>query len=83
MKLHYWHEREVYTKKGKGISIIKRREREDVSIIKRKEREDVFIIKREKVYEFISEQLRKGYIRSLKLPQTALIFFVEKKNSKK
>jgi len=38
---------------------------------------------REEVYEFINEQLRKGYIRPLKLPQTALVFFVEKKDSKK
>jgi len=27
--------------------------------------------------------LRKGYIRPLKLPQTALVFFVRKKNKKK
>ena len=38
---------------------------------------------REEVYEFIDEQLRKRYIRLLKLPQLALIFFVEKKDSKK
>jgi len=38
---------------------------------------------REKVHEFISEQLRKGYIRLLKLTQTAPVFFVEKKNGKK
>ena len=38
---------------------------------------------REEVHEFISEQLRKGYIRPLKLSQIALVFFVEKKNSKK
>ena len=30
---------------------------------------------REKICEFISEQLRKRYIRLLKLPQTALVFF--------
>jgi len=35
------------------------------------------------VHEFISEQLRKGYIRPLKLPQTVPVFFVEKKNRKK
>ena len=39
--------------------------------------------KREEVYEFIKEQLRKEYIRPLKLPQTAPMFFVGKKNSKK
>ena len=38
---------------------------------------------REKVCNFINEQLRKGYIRSLKLPQTAPVFFVGKKNEKK
>jgi len=38
---------------------------------------------REKVYEFIQEQLRKGYIRLLKSPQTAPVFFVGKKDDKK
>ena len=38
---------------------------------------------REEVHEFIQEQLRKGYIRPLKLPQMASVFFVGKKNSKK
>jgi len=38
---------------------------------------------REEVREFIKEQLRKRYIRSLKSPQTALVFFVEKKDGKK
>ena len=38
---------------------------------------------REEVHEFIQEQLRKGYIRSLKLPQTAPVFFVGKKDGKK
>ena len=38
---------------------------------------------REEVYKFISEQLRKGYIRSSKSSQTALVFFVGKKNGKK
>ena len=39
--------------------------------------------KREEVYEFIKEQLRKEYIRPLKLPQTVPVFFVENKNGKK
>ena len=39
--------------------------------------------KREKVYKFILEQLRKGYIRPLKLSQTALVFFIRNKNRKK
>jgi len=38
---------------------------------------------REEVWKFIDEQLRKEYIRLLKLPQTALVFFVRKKNSRK
>jgi len=38
---------------------------------------------REKVHKFLEEQLRKGYIRPLKLPQTVLVFFVGKKDSKK
>jgi len=37
---------------------------------------------REEVHEFISEQLRKGYIRLSKSPQTVSVFFVEKKNGK-
>jgi len=38
---------------------------------------------REKVHKFILEQLRKGYIRLSKSPQTALVFFIGKKNDKK
>jgi len=38
---------------------------------------------REEVCEFIQEQLRKEYIRPLKLSQTAPVFFVGKKDSKK
>ena len=38
---------------------------------------------REEVREFIKEQLRKKYIRPSKSPQTALVFFVEKKDGKK
>jgi len=38
---------------------------------------------REEVCKFIKEQLRKEYIRPLKLPQIAPIFFVEKKDGKK
>ena len=39
--------------------------------------------KREEVREFIKKQLRKGYIRPSKLPQTVLVFFVGKKDGKK
>ena len=53
-----------------------------------------FILRKEKVYllsregrgevcEFIDEQLGKEYIRLSKLSQIVLVFFVEKKNSKK
>jgi len=38
---------------------------------------------REEMYEFILKQLRKEYIRSLKLPQMAPVFFVKKKDGKK
>ena len=39
--------------------------------------------RREERYKFIEEQLRKEYIKLLKLPQIVLVFFVEKNNSKK
>ena len=38
---------------------------------------------REKVHEFIEEQLRKEYIKSLKSLQMVSVFFVEKKDGKK
>jgi len=38
---------------------------------------------REEVREFVKEQLRKGYIQPLKLPQTVSVFFVGKKDGKK
>jgi len=38
---------------------------------------------KKEVQEFVEEQLRKGYIRPSKLPQTSLIFFVGKKDGKK
>ena len=40
-------------------------------------------VEREKVQEFVKDQLRKGYIRLLKLPQMSLVFFVPKKDGKK
>ena len=46
----------------------------------------VYLLLREergKVHEFISKQLRKGYIRPSKLPQTVPVFFIGKKDSKK
>jgi len=39
--------------------------------------------KGEEVREFMKEQLRKGYIRLSKSPQTAPVFFVGKKDEKK
>ena len=39
--------------------------------------------KREEMHKFIDKQLRKGYIRLLKLFQIALVFLVGKKNSRK
>jgi len=38
---------------------------------------------KKEVQEFVEEQLRKGYIRPSKLPQTSPVFFVGKKNRKK
>jgi len=38
---------------------------------------------KEKIREFVEEQLRKGYIRPSKLPQTSPVFFVGKKDGKK
>jgi len=38
---------------------------------------------REEVHKFISEQLRKGYIKPSKSSQTTPVFFVGKKNGKK
>ena len=40
-------------------------------------------VEREEVQEFVKDQLRKGYIRPLKSPQTSLVFFVLKKDGKK
>ena len=40
-------------------------------------------VEREEVQEFVKDQLRKGYIRPLKSPQTSLVFFVPKKDGKK
>jgi len=40
-------------------------------------------VEREEVQEFVKDQLRKGYIRPSKLPQTSPVFFVLKKDGKK
>jgi len=49
-------------------------------------KEKVYLLsreEREEVCEFIMEQLRKGYIRPLELPQMAPVLFVGKKDRKK
>jgi len=45
----------------------------------------VYLFSREEreIHEFIAEQLRKGYIRLLKLLQTMPVFFIKKKDGKK
>jgi len=40
-------------------------------------------VEREEVQEFVKDQLKKGYIRLLKSPQTLPVFFVPKKDGKK
>jgi len=40
-------------------------------------------VEREKVQKFVKDQLRKGYIRPSKSPQTSPVFFAPKKNGKK
>ena len=40
-------------------------------------------VEREEVQKFVKDQLRKGYIRPSKSPQTSLVFFVPKKDGKK
>ena len=53
-----------------------------------------FVLKKKKIYswsreergevhKFIEEQLKKEYIRLLKLPQMASVFFIEKNDGKK
>jgi len=39
--------------------------------------------KRKKVQKFVEDQLRKGYIRLSKLPQTSPVFFIDKKDGSK
>jgi len=49
-------------------------------------KEKVYLLsreEREEIRAFIREQLRKGYIQPSKLPQTASVFFVGKKDGKK
>ena len=40
-------------------------------------------VKREEMQEFVKDQLKKGYIRPSKSPQTSPVFFVPKKDGKK
>ena len=39
--------------------------------------------KREEIQNFVEDQLRKGYIRLSKSPQTSPVFFVSKKDGEK
>jgi len=48
-----------------------------------KEEKDISAVKGGEMQEFINKQLRKGYIRPLKLSQTAPMFFVGNKDGKK
>ena len=43
----------------------------------------MFRQEKEEVREFVEKQLRKGYIRPSKSPQTSPVFFVGKKDRKK
>ena len=43
----------------------------------------LFKDKRKEVQNFMNDQLRKGYIRPLKSPQTSLVFFIGKKDKSK
>ena len=61
-----------YTIETKERFVLKKRK---VYLLSREEREEI--------YKFISKQLKKGYIKPLKLFQTASMFFVGKKDSKK
>jgi len=52
-------------------------------VLRKRKRYPLLREEKEKVCKFIEEQLRKEYIRPLKLPQRAPVFFVGKKNDKK
>jgi len=57
-----------------------------IEVRKELRKRKVYLFSREergKVPKFIEEQLRKEYIRPLKLSQIVLVFFVGKKDSKK
>jgi len=43
----------------------------------------LFRNEKEEVQKFIDKHLKKGYIRPSKLPQTLLVFFVDKKDGEK
>jgi len=43
----------------------------------------LFKDERKEVQNFVEDQLRKGYIRPTKSPQTSPVFFVGKKDGKK
>jgi len=41
------------------------------------------LTEQQEVRDFIDDQLKKGYIRPTKSPQTSLVFFISKKDGKK
>ena len=59
---------ENYTIETKKEFVLRKRK---VYLLSREEKEEV--------HKFISEQLKKGYIKLSKLPQITLVFFVGKK----
>ena len=40
-------------------------------------------MEQQEVRDFVDDQLKKGYIRPMKSPQTSLVFFIPKKDRKK
>jgi len=85
-RFHKW----IYVFRKKASEIILTKKLWDHAI----EMKEGFVPRKKKVYlllreeireicEFIKEQLRKEYIRPLKSPQIASVFFIRKKDDKK
>ena len=86
--LRFYRQIHVFEKKASKRILVKKIWNYTIELKKRfiLEKKKIYLLSREEkgeIYEFINKQLRKGYIRLLKLPQTALVFFIGKKNSKK
>ena len=58
-------------------------EMKEGSILRKRKVYPLLREEREEMCKFIEKQLRKGYIRPSKSSQTALVFFIGKKNGKK